>query len=418
MPRTGSATPTADGWAPAWLRPLVAGLLVLAALPVLHDLSRDLARGGNRWKQGDWLINLGAGPLRRGPLGSALLWVSHVTGLDPVALVVALQAALLLLLLALVLRAVWRHLGHPAVALLWLSPGVFPLFWAGDPQGSLRKEVLPFVALGVVVAAQVRAKPGLAPLFVAVAILLVGVLGHEGSALLAPLFAGVLVVALVQRGSGRALTVALPALALVGTTALGLYAIRHPMLADTSLLCEPVQEGGPPRWFCRVGAIAQLHSDLPTERARVRDLRPAPALAGFALTYALAAAPILYAVACCRRRRILLLLFGLTGLAIAPLFAVGADWGRWIDLHLTGFAFLFTSLLLAGWTAPLRPVRLAAAAPLLLLGLLWSPAHGLGIKGPLRATRIGVWLDGRTWRGVPSGMGRTHPARHGPPTSR
>jgi hypothetical protein len=282
----------------------------------------------------------------------------------------------------------------------------------------VRKELIAFVAFALVAAAQVRERPRLAPLLAAVALFLVSVLGHEANALWTPFFLLVLLLALAQRASGRALMLGLSAGVLAGTAVLALYAVRHPTLADPTQLCEPIQDRGPPRWFCHMGAIARLAGDAADARSRITgNLTPAVRI-GFALTYALAAAPVLYALACCQRRRWLVALFVLTGLAAAPLYTVATDWGRWLDLHLTVFAFVLTSLLLAGRIGPLRPARLAVALPLLVLGLLWSPAHDQGgVRGLVRATPAGVWLDGDTWRGT-TGTGGGRPARQGAPRSR
>ncbi len=371
---------------------VAAGLCAGLAALVLVGLGRDLAAGGNPWKQGDWLISLAAGPLRRGALGSAILWLSDASGIGPAATVAAIQAALVVTLFALTLRAAWRHLGHPAMALILLSPGVFPLFWAGDPQGAGRKELIAFTAMALVAAGQVAARPRLPVLALAAAVFLTAVLGHEGNALLAPAFALQLWLALRQAPAPMALSLGLPAAVLAGSAALMALALAHPSVADASALCAPLLQRGLPEWFCHYGAIGWMDKDAGFALAEVQKQASLPVLAGFATCYLLAALPVLVALGWFDHRRLLLALFALTGLACAPLFAVGADWGRWLDWHLTSFAFLAMSLLLAGRVA-LRPVaRCGPALALLALGLIWSPAHMVGTAGLVSLTPVGAWL--------------------------
>lgn len=57
--------------------------MVLGSWRQLIVLYATWQSGGHAWLQGDWLINLAGGPVRRGPFGEALRVVADTTGLSP-----------------------------------------------------------------------------------------------------------------------------------------------------------------------------------------------------------------------------------------------------------------------------------------------------------------------------------------------
>ncbi|MCR8726438.1 hypothetical protein [Frigidibacter sp. ROC022] len=354
-----------------------------------------LARGGS-WKQGDWLITLAAGPLRRGILGSAILWGADALHIGPITAVVGLQALLLTVLVAGTLIGAWRFLGRPEMAALILSPALFPVFWANNPFGAERKELIGFAAFALVAVAQTRSKVPGALLALAVVVFLIGAFGHEANALLAPAFAVMLWIAGRQKGVSGPGSLVLPALALAGSAAAIAYALRYSSVADVTPLCQPLIDRGLDPRFCDTGAIAWMDKDIAFGRAAVAGMLKTWPWQGFFLVYLAASAPAIYAAWCCRGRRLLLGLFLLTGLAILPLYPVAMDWGRWLDLHMVSFTFLFLSLLLAGRVALQRPGRLTLVLPMLIAGLLWSPAHVYGIKIPILRTLLCPFLEACT----------------------
>ena len=119
----------------------------LATSLLLANLLRDMLTGGNSWKQADWLVNSEEVFVRRGLFGSGLLRLSDLLAVKPLLLVGALQAILMLALIGATIVAARRSGLTDRVLLLLLSPGFFVLFWAADPQGSLRKEMIVYLAL-------------------------------------------------------------------------------------------------------------------------------------------------------------------------------------------------------------------------------------------------------------------------------
>ena len=376
---------------PNWLpRACLAVFLFCTALILSAHLT-DWQAGGHFWKQGDWLINLQGGPLRRGLPGTLLLWFGDRTGLGALGPLMAAQAALLLVLVA----ATWA-VARPLIAqstlssaLLWatlfLSPAFYPLFWAGETDGSLRKELLMFTALALTAASAVH--PARAAWLQALALLLAAFAGfaHEVNILLLPAF--LLSLALVRTHQGHSLaSIALLAtpVALAGASALA-YALTHPD-GSPAAVCQPLLDRGFSPHIC-TGAIDWLDRG----NAHGSDIHNAiftsNGIFSFPLAYALVLVPIGLFIHQHSRRRPAAALAVLTALPFLPLYIVAVDWGRWMSLHMVSLSFLYAILRHTGRLTPERTLPRKPLLLLLALSLLWSPRATTGIaKGGPMAT--------------------------------
>ena len=126
------------------------------ALFIGYLIYQDYTLGGHEWKQGDWLINNMNGAVRRGIMGSAILWFSGVTSLDPILVITTLQGLLFGLCIILLSCAIERSNCRHTLWLLVLSPAFFVNFWAVDPDGALRKELIIYLAFSVLLFATTR----------------------------------------------------------------------------------------------------------------------------------------------------------------------------------------------------------------------------------------------------------------------
>lgn len=364
-------------------RAALAGSGLCVAL-ALSYLARDALAGGHHWNQADWLIHGLAGPVRRGPFGSLMLGLSDALGLSPVALVVALQAGLTLLLAGLVWWAVLR-LRAPLHAVLLLCPGMFFVFWGADTSTGMRKELIAWAAIALMLPLPAL-RPGvwrLGLLWASAGLFVLGCFGHEANVLLGPLWAAVL---WALGGAGRP-AASLPPLALaaVGAGVALLYAWAHPSVPDAGALCAELLARGVPPGFCH-GAIAWLARDMAENAAIVRaEAATAGRLGQFLLGYALALAPMIWLSLRHDRPGLLLAALALLALPLLPLYAVALDWGRWMALHLTGFGLLLLALSLGGRVRP-QPGGTAAVAGFSALGLVWKmdPLGGVAPDGLLR----------------------------------
>jgi len=356
---------------PAWLPRACFAIMLFCTALVLSAHAIDWLAGGHPWKQGDWLINLADGPLRRGMAGALLLAFGDQTGLGPLAPLMWLQAGLLLGLVA----AFWAAarpliVENPVWATLFFSPGFFVLFWAGDTDGSMRKEMLMFTAFALLAAS--LTKPHIKALQT-LALILAAMSGfaHEANVLLLPAF--LLMMGLVLQHQGRPLGLSLglaAALALAGAVALG-YALLYPD-GTPAAVCDPLLARGLGPNIC-TGAIDWLDRGNAKGSVIYAANFSAAALITFPLAYVLVLVPAGLVICQHSRPRLTLALAVISALPLVPLYLVAVDWGRWMSLHIVSLSFLLAALRLTGRIVPVRALPLKPLLALLALSMLWSP---------------------------------------------
>ena len=352
------------------------GLLVVSFLYVTLVMLRDIRWGGNSWKHGDWLINNAGGEVRRGGFGSAILSIGDLLGTSPLVLVGAVQIAMLAGLF-LAFRQLAANLPDPRVAaLILVSPAIFTVFWAADPQGSMRKEVIAFagIALAAIGATQRRAMP----LWAGTALLCISFFAHEAMVLLAPAYLSVLVASGLVRSAPRQALVAGAAVA--GIASLALYhALTHTRIDDAAQVCAPLLARGLPQSICD-GAIEWLEYDAARGYREMLVWMHPENIAGFLIAYALALAPFLYLSILSRRPARTAAILMALGLPFLPLYAVSVDWGRWMSLHVFSAAILAVCALQQGAAGFRRPPAAGMVALFLALSLVVAPLHTVGLK--------------------------------------
>ena len=382
--KMGAGTRPGTGLMPfAHLMRLVClGLIALSTALVLGFLHNQIQRGGFRWNQGDWLINLEEVHVRRGPLGSGLIALSDATGVPLLTLVGGLQGAVMVVFLLASVAALWRLLRDPAFALVVFSPAVPFVFWMANPHAIVRKEILVFAALAVLLLVPMHLATRWVLAGASLMLYLVALAGHEAMVLMLPAWAATLLVVMwPERRHGALWTIL--AIATVAAGSKVAYAMAYPGVADVTLVCDPLVARGLPDTLCD-GAIRALASG-PAEGTvtRFRDDLPA-----FLLGYGAAALPLLYlAVRHPLRWRLLAASVALL-LPILPLFGIALDWGRWMLLHLTAFAFLLMAVHLVRPAAPLgggvaqRGLAGLALVAVCAGNLFWAPHYvNAGLNG-------------------------------------
>ncbi|WP_099826716.1 hypothetical protein [Oceaniglobus indicus] len=386
------AVPERGAWAAA-IRRGAMGLAALCGALVAWSLWRDLARGGDPWRQGDWLINGGAGAIRRGPFGSAMIALSDLVGASPVGVVVAVQFVLFAAALAILLAVFARLLARPVWALLLTSPAFFVLFWAARPEAGMRKELLAFAAMALMFAVPARPGGGRLLLCLTSAVLfVVACVAHEAMAFLAPAY-GVLFIVLV-RPDRRAAAFRVGALVFVGAIAAAFwFAWTHSGTADAGAICAPLLARGADGGLC-IGAIEWMAYDLGFGRDLLGDLLNKRSGAAFLLAYGLAGVPLLYLIALHDRWAVMLGLTVVLLVPLLPLYAVAVDWGRWMSLHVTAVGMILMALALRGDVVQVRAPRMWLVAAICLANLFWVPDHVIGLVpgGLMRelAIQVGV----------------------------
>jgi hypothetical protein len=352
--------------------------ILLCGAFLLLRLYLEWLAGGSGWQQGDWLINMNNTPIRRGAFGSALIFLSDVVGVSPLDMVFLTQAALLLILLASLMFVFSRILENPAYSIIIFSPGFFLNFWVADPPGALRKELIAFAAMALLLVVPLLEKRRTALAGISVALFLVACIGHEANVLLTPAYAAIFLVAVspdVRSLSFRLMSVAF--LLVVGSSLL--WASLHPGVADFQAICEPLSIRGVDSSICE-GAISWLERDTSFGFSRVAEVMlESGRIYFFLIAYAAAVGPFLYLNALHGNARFLNVALLLSILPVLPLYPIAQDWGRWMDFHIVSYSFFLVALVVSGRVSIRRSPNMFVLLGLIAATLLWAPAHAPGL---------------------------------------
>ena len=338
---------------------LWAGFLATAAILLFRTLSAPEAP---RYVVLDLLINSTDGPVRRGLGGDAVLFLAGLFGGAPSIWAACLICAFGAALFALSIR-LYRHLpDDPGLVVLVLAPWGL-LFFAYDPDGSLRKEMLGYLAIALVLqgalSGSIRAMR--VWLFTGCAAFGLSIYVHESILLLGPVFALAAWVATLRPGSQRGLVVAAIAATAIASVLSVLHLAGLPV-RDAQAMCDAAglaRCGGP---FTHLGKSTSDAWDYVYGR---RDWGEVWVYAGQA---ALCALPFLGVRLANGPRWAPPVALILAFAAVVPLFFLGYDWGRWIQM-----AFF--------------PLSLVAAAGLTVGGLTWTRLLGPAVS----LVYVGTW---------------------------
>ncbi len=325
---------------------LVWGFVVLhLAVVVLRmaTLSGEWTDAANGWILGDWLLSYEAGFARRGLPGALILALCDATSWSPLVFVRAIQLALYAATPALVLHLVRGRRLELWFVLLVVSPATF-LFPVLNVQGAGRKEILFFALLAswclVLRRDRVLGSGGRAVFGAAVAALM---LCHEGLLFFVPFFTAAYLIA--QRCNDRPIrpldALFLPLTALAVAALVGLFG--HSDGAAYQVLCAGLVARGIDPSICHgvLGWPTGLAENLRISLQAMRSAELYPLAGGLALL------PLLVLVAARApadhpRVRYLLRVVGAAVALTAPLYFLGADFGRWI--HATAMSVLLVTI--------------------------------------------------------------------------
>ncbi|MDU8928267.1 hypothetical protein RXV86_12800 [Alisedimentitalea sp. MJ-SS2] len=327
----------------------MATILVACSVFVGIGFVADFLLGGHQYKQGDWLINTLNQPVRRGPMGSTLIWLSDQMGVGLLEITILVQLGLYLILPITYWRLARRADFAPSALLLALSPAMYFLLWAAVAGAAARKEIFAIAALLLIGLYIVERRSWL--LVSATVLLAVGAWGHLVNVMVLPIAAAVLAMPIVLqashlrepaevRGFARLDMAALVFLATNGGVAT-LYAIVYSSVPSVSAICAPLLERGLGPEICD-GAISWLTLNSAKGAPLVADRYSSYShltrsflmmFFGFLpLGYLLARLPKEAFQAPLTRGRAIAIIAALS-LPILPLYLVAEDWERWIAFH-------------------------------------------------------------------------------------
>lgn len=363
------------------------------SLYIVTVIYQDFALGGHEWKQGDWLINSVNDTVRRGIMGSAILWFASAASLDPILVTTVSQGLLFGISIVLLSLAIERSSSRATLWLLVLSPAFFVNFWAVDPDGALRKELLIFLAFSVLLYATTMETLSKALVFVSALVFGVAVVSHEGNVFFAPFF--FLSYFLIYKSGQieKPLLITLLALTLLACLATIAVALRFSNVEDHFVVCQPLLDAGVRTGICD-GAIKALELNLAFFTEATFWMLFSTKVLSFLLMYGLACISIfVIGFHFFDKKTMFWASFG-SAFFFLPLYVVAVDWGRWLSFHAS--AVIFTMLIIlslnAAKTARRSDLSHWPFIALTIFSIVWGCSHFVDVKwgGVLLKTLSGI----------------------------
>lgn len=344
----------------------VAIFILFSLAVILYRVRWYYLDGGDIYLQLDWLVNFADGPVRRGVSGEIALALSRLFDVDVLLVVVAFQGLVTGAIILASGLVAWRHRFHDRALLLLLAPGYISYFIYNTP-GSLRKEILGYLAFLPLLIAPKNDRSALVWMGLAFLLYALALAFHEGNAFLLPFFGFAMVMRIQQLQSHRRVGTVILALSGLAAVLAMLFAARFTHIDDLAPVCAAVIARGISEELCYSGIMLFLsgtHSSNTLYGLTVwADMNPPLFFAGVLVCLL----PLVVLVQSAPHRgRALALVLG-SGLSVLPLFVMGLDWGRWLIMYTTSVTlalWVYMDAARPAWFAkPLPPV----AGPLLLL---------------------------------------------------
>lgn len=348
---------------------ILAVLLVFTAIG-FADLISDYLNGGRRWQQGDWLIHSLAGPVRRGILGTGLIYVSDTLAVNALAVTVAFQILVFTALMVVLFFIATAVMTHPSQIAALLLPPFYPVMMVSRFDGMIYKDVLAVLGLAILTLAVVR--PGTARwmLLLGVITLILAFFAHEALIFFFP--AGAFLIYLTGRNGTSLSLIAILGLA---AAAAFVFAVLYSK-ADPVAICAELLDRGLNRMLCE-GPVDWLNVSLGQAISTTFEKAQVLHLFQFFSVWLLSIMVLCYLLG--QQMRSGLILGALTLLPFLLLFVVAFDFGRWFSFSFTSLVFI----LLATRVGREMPKRTFAA--LATVGassiLTYDPTSGVYLSG-------------------------------------
>jgi hypothetical protein len=320
----------------------------------------------------DWLLNYGGGFVRRGLLGDVLISVHQLVPLFSLTRELQIVQIGMLVLAGILFTQLALSSSHRMATWLYLSPA--GLLWSAySPGGGLRKEIIVIIAI-LFAATACLSSTRLAIVTmngVAIALTMVAILSWEAAVVTLPTLL-VLQWKSLQTFAANSRKAVIGGTFVLSVSLLGLSILQRGAPGQIREMCSALRQAGVNTVFtCTAsgtsyGEFAALTTPLHQQLQAVQDTLPRNLL--FVVWLAIGLVP--FFVTRWDRRH------GWWGalqvLAIAPLFVVATDWGRWIHLIIV--------LLTVMWVIEPPPAKVRRREPSKLkcrTGLVaWSTAWG------------------------------------------
>ena len=322
------------------------------------------------WILGDWLVNYEDGGFkRRGLSGSFFLLLNDITHVNPAILVFSAQMILYGLLFVLLFLLLRRRQLLWSLLILLFNP-ITLLFYVGDPNSVGRKDVVIIIIL--LLFALTRRFHSTLRTLVFAALIAIATLLHELAFFFVPYFLAMECVSgNLNKDQLKHFLILLlaglvPLLAIAAAGASVNNGLTESILASRGVTGHVM--GGVFSWGVESTALRVLSGgDKPSNYSY------------YILYFALGLIPFLYYLRHVNlgAKKFLALLL-ITFSFSLPLFALGVDWGRWLNIHFTMILILFIYITPprdVEFTKRITVKRLILSVLLLLYVLIWSVPH-------------------------------------------
>lgn len=325
----------------------------------------EINNGGNSWKTADWLINYDSGLIRRGLIGTLIIW-TPTSGMSLLWTTFAIQMLLYFMMFINVVRIFRLKKRDWRWYLILFSPAflLFPFY--GFP-GGFRKEIIGFVAFSYLCLKYASRKLQNSHLFAVTGMLTIAFFSHELNVLVLPFFVYLLVISYKEQLI-RLKTLVLSTItwAVIGGISLILTILRPGDAQQAKVICSTITSKNLKDDLC-LGAIAALGWDTSNSVNRViQNLRYESLLTPLLLLVSLIP---LFLLGWFNRRNWALTVTGFVSLI--PLYIVALDWGRWIHILVT---FVFCTALSVKFEERVRDFRASRLIAIPYM-TLWSIPH-------------------------------------------
>lgn len=347
--------------------------VILSTISFLYyslQLLLNYQRGGNEWKQGDWLINSENGPIRRSFTGDLFIWISDLTGANILVPVIATQILFALLLYVAIVRLI-KFDKTNVLLLLALSISFFIFFWTANPQGSGRKEVIAFAAMALIALA-LRNKSVVLSI-VGFLLFSISVLGHEAMILFLPALTAAYILCFNNLRNDTIIHVCFFVSSIASLIAF-YFALTNSGSSNVSMICEPLIARGALPEICD-GAIKFLENDMKYGMEAVLERVDPYVIFQLLIGYSLALAPAIYVATISSNKKLSFSIIVLSGLPFLPLYVFAVDFGRWVNFHIFSIFFLFAAAMSSKRITFDKPLGARVLILAFLVGALITYSH-------------------------------------------
>ena len=315
---------------------LIVSAYSISFLAILLYLAFDIIQGGGGYKQGDWLINNELVEIRRGFFGSLILYISNLLNFNPLYILSIIQITILFLIYITFICVGIQLKNNDVVFFLLFSP-FFILFWFNDPAGSMRKEIIAYLAFIPFLIAALRENKNITNyILLSVFIYLIAVFSHEANIFFFPFF--VAAIYIIRKKIDKFFIIFSLVYALISVLGF-LYAIRYPVVEDYMLVCQPLLDQGLSSSVCH-GAITWLSLDSNYALSKTKELLFSKASLNFLISYIFSLLFFVYILKEYFSIKNILMFCLVSSFCFSPLWIVALDWGRWINFYVVSLTFL------------------------------------------------------------------------------